>query len=286
MHSESEMLKLILEAARSDARVRAVMLNGSRANPSVPKDIFQDFDIVYLVAELDSFKADPGWIDRFGERMVMQLPNDFGDTPPPDSYAYLMQFADGNRIDLTLKIGRFDPDSLSVLLLDKDGTVGPLPPPSDADYLPKPPTPKAFFECCNEFWWVCPYVAKGLWRGEIIYAQHHLEILRAQLMQMLEWQIGLHTQFSKGLGKLGKHFQDHLKPESWKLLLQTYADADYENVWQALFALIELFGEAALEVATHFGLEYPRQDEQRVSAHLRYVRDLPSNATELYPGLQ
>ena len=167
MRSEHEMLELILHTAQQDDRIRAVILNGSRTNPNAPRDVFQDFDVVYLVTEVEPFKQDPTWINRFGERMILQLPDTMLDPPPDDglSFAYLMQFADGNRIDLTLfpvtQLHDLEPDSLSRLLLDKDGRFEPFAPPSDRDYLPQPPTAKAFADCCNEFWWVCPYVAKG-----------------------------------------------------------------------------------------------------------------------------
>ena len=100
MRSEKEMFDLILDVARRDERIRAVILNGSRANPNAPRDIFQDYDIVYVVTELASFKQDPDWIDCFGERMILQLPDEMLDPPPGDEegYAYLMQFADGSRI--------------------------------------------------------------------------------------------------------------------------------------------------------------------------------------------
>ena len=47
MRSEQEMLELIVNTARHDDRIRAVIMNGSRANPNAPRDFFQDFDIVY-----------------------------------------------------------------------------------------------------------------------------------------------------------------------------------------------------------------------------------------------
>ncbi len=40
MRSQSEMMDLILGVAKKDERIRAVYLNGSRANPNAPKDIF------------------------------------------------------------------------------------------------------------------------------------------------------------------------------------------------------------------------------------------------------
>jgi aminoglycoside 6-adenylyltransferase len=277
MRTEAEMFELIINTARAEERVRAVMLNGSRVNPNAQKDVFQDFDIVYLVTELESFKADPNWIDPFGERMVMQCPDDFEDEPPRNRYAYLIQFLDGHRIDLTLKTGAFDADSLSVLLLDKDGTISQPPAPSERDYLPQPPTQKIFFETCNEFWWVAPYVAKGLWRGEVIYAQSHLEILRVQLLRMLEWHVGIRTGFEKNIGKMGKHLQRDLSPNHWSRLQKTYAEAAPDQIWNALLASADLFREMATLIAEHFDLPYPHEDDQRVTAHLRHVQQLPKN---------
>lgn len=55
MRSEKEMFDLILGVAKQDERIRAVYMNGSRANPNAKKDIFQDYDIVYVVKETASF---------------------------------------------------------------------------------------------------------------------------------------------------------------------------------------------------------------------------------------
>lgn len=74
MRSEREMLELIIDTARADDRIRAVVLNGSRANPDERRDIFQDFDVAYVVADVASFTDDHAWIDRFGERMILQTP--------------------------------------------------------------------------------------------------------------------------------------------------------------------------------------------------------------------
>ena len=288
MRSAQEMYALILETAQNDERIRAVILNGSRANPNARRDIFQDFDVVYVVTEVASFKNDPDWIKCFGELMIRQLPDEMDDPPPEGkhSYAYLMQFADGNRIDLTLfpleKLDQMERDSLSVLWLDKDGLIEPFPPANESDYLPRPPTAKAFADCCNEFWWVSPYVAKGLWRGEILYAKYMFDIVREQLIKMLVWQIGSQTQFAVSPGKFGKHFKRYLAAEQWNLLLAIYADADYERTWDALEAMGQLFRAAALFVAAHSGFEYPHQDDDRVTAHLQHVRVLPKDAREMY----
>ncbi len=290
MRSEQEMLKLIINTAQSDDRIRAVIMNGSRANPAAPGDIFQDFDIVYLVTGVAPFQDDPAWINRFGEMMILQLPDAMQD-PPPDSengsFAYLMQFIDGNRIDLTLfpldRLAQLGSDSLSLLLLDKDGIIVPFPPPSERDYLPRPPTAKAFSDCCNEFWWVSPYAAKGLWREEITYAKYMLDgAIREQIIKMLTWYVGVKTGFLRTPGKHGKYFKQYLEPELWAMLEKTYADASYEHTWDALYMACDLFRLTSSQVAEHFGFDYPHGDDEKVSAHLKHVRLLPKSAKEMY----
>jgi aminoglycoside 6-adenylyltransferase len=236
MRSEQELLDLILTTAKSDDRIRAVILSGLRTNPNAPRDIFQDFEILYLVTHVAPFIDDHTWIQRFGELMIVQMPEAMHDPPPQNdgSFVYLMLFTDGNRIDLTLfplaNLTALAIDSLSVLLLDKDNHFAPFPPPSDSDYLPKMPTAQAFFDCCNEFWWVCPGVAKGLWREELPYAKHNFErFVREQLMKMLTWYVGSKTHFSHSPGKFGKYLKQYLEPELWEMLEQTYSDADTEH---------------------------------------------------------
>jgi aminoglycoside 6-adenylyltransferase len=289
MRSEREMLELIVDTARGDDRIRAVVMSGSRANPHARRDIFQDFDIVYLVTDIDSFRDDHAWMNRFGELMILQMPEAMADPPPVNDgrFTYLMQFTDGNRIDLTLfpvaRLREFKRDSLSSLLFDKDGIFEPFTSPSEGDYLPRPPTAKAFFDCCNEFWWVCPYVAKGLWREEIIYAKYMLDqVVREQLMKVLAWHVGVRTQFLRGPGSYGKYLKQYLEPELWAMLEETYSDASYEHTWDALDMTCDLFRVAANRVACHFGFDYPRGDDEKVSAHLKHVRSLPKDAKEMY----
>jgi aminoglycoside 6-adenylyltransferase len=289
MRSENEMMDLILNIAKEDNLIRAVIMNGSRVNPNAKRDIFQDYDIIYVVTELDDFIRNLDWINQFGEMMILQLPDDMEDPPPEgnSSYAYLMQFADGNRIDLTIvpvsKLTEFLNDSLSVLLLDKDGIIPPFPPADESSYLPSPPTEKAYDDCCNEFWWVSPYVAKGLWRRELTYARQMFDLyVRDQLMKMLTWYIGVQNNFLVNPGKFGKSFQQYLEPDLWDQLFCTYADADYDHIWDALLAMCDLFRSVAIPVAEHFGFEYPTQDDKNVLDHLIHVRNLPLDASNMY----
>lgn len=58
MRDEREMLSLILKFASKGERIRAVIMNGSRVNSNAQQDIFQDYDIVYIVSSMAEFVRD------------------------------------------------------------------------------------------------------------------------------------------------------------------------------------------------------------------------------------
>lgn len=67
-----------------------------------------------------------------------------------------------------------------------------------------------------------------------------------------------------------------------EILEQTFADADYDSNWKALFTMCDLFRRVALSVVAHFGFDYPHEDDARVSAHLEHVRFLPQDVKGMY----
>ncbi|GHH99076.1 aminoglycoside 6-adenylyltransferase [Neobacillus kokaensis] len=286
MRSEQVMFDLILNVAKKDKRIRAVAMNGSRTNSNAPKDLFQDFDIVYLVTEMDSFIQDEKWIDIFGERIIMQTPEKHSSSSIK-RYPYLMLFSDGNRIDLTLipinkKDEYLQEDKLTVILLDKDDSLPMISPPTDEDYWVKHPTAEEFLNCCNEFWWVATYVAKGLWRKEILYAMDHLNnCVRPMLLKMLEWQVGIQNDFAVSIGKSGKLLQKFLPEGTWEELLSTFPEGNEQSVWNALFAMINLFRSTANFVAESLNFEYQDEDDQRVTKYLIRVKQLHPNAFKI-----
>ena len=71
MRTETEMFDVILQTAKV-LQVDAVAMSGSRTNPKAPKDEFQDYDVVYVVDDLDYLTSDFSWLDQFGERIIEQ----------------------------------------------------------------------------------------------------------------------------------------------------------------------------------------------------------------------
>jgi aminoglycoside 6-adenylyltransferase len=283
MRNEEVIIALILQVAKTDKRIRAVLLNGSRANPHIKKDQFQDFDIVYIVHEINTFLNDHSWIDIFGERLILQMPDDMEleeEKRENAAFHYLMLFKDSNRIDLTLfpfeKLEtEFQYDSLTILLLDKDLLFSNLPAPGDINYHIKRPTAKMFTDCCNEFWWVCTNVAKGLWRQEITYSMDMLEIpVRRMFLKIIEWNIGIETGFSVAFGKSGKNMQAYLSPALYDKILLTYPDAVAGNIWKSLFIMADIFSDLANKISRDLCFEYNSTEDDNITAYLKWVYSL------------
>ena len=277
MRTEQEMFDLILGFARRDERVRVAAMNGSRANPNAARDAFQDYDIVFGVTEMAGFLAEDGWLDYFGRRVIMQKPDDMELFLPEgrNRFAYLMLFEDGNRIDLTLLPldeleAYLKEDSILRILLDKDDRVRDLAESSDVDYWIRPPTPGIFDDCCNEFWWLSTYVAKGLARGELPYANFHLDLMRNQLMGMLSWRVGLEESFNFSIGKQFKCLQKHISETAWQRLCATWNCGSLEASQKALEEMLTLFREVSKEISERFCYRYPEYDEH-VSRYLNQL---------------
>ena len=58
MRSEKEMMDIIMNKALSDERIRAVTMEGSRANPTAVHDSSSEFDIRYYVTDIREFTGD------------------------------------------------------------------------------------------------------------------------------------------------------------------------------------------------------------------------------------
>ena len=169
MRSPAEMFALFEEIACADERIRAMTLEGSRANPNATSDAWQDYDVTFLVSDVEGFTCSDGWLGRFGDIVLMQKPEAM-ELFPPDFptgwFSYLMLFSDGVKIDLTLvplEDGEayFAQDPLIRVLLDKDGLCPDALRPSDERFwVQRPPSAHAR-DCANEFYLSCTYVARG-----------------------------------------------------------------------------------------------------------------------------
>lgn len=290
MRNEKDMYQLFLDIAEKDDHILAIYMNGSRTNVNAPKDIFQDYDIVFVVTQTRPFIEDKNWIQRFGTILYMQYPDEFpGDQADRENfYGWLMQFTDGNRVDLHVETlshatEHIHDDKLCRILLDKKGVLPEIPEATDADRHVKKPSEAQFQACSNEFWWCSNNLAKGLWREEMPYVQDMANfVVRKQLEKMLSWKVGIDTDFSVSVGKSAKYLSRWLSEKEYQSYLDSYFGGRTEDAWRAVFAMCDLMEQATAYVAEKLGYTYDLEEGKAARGFLAHVQQLPKDAVEIY----
>ena len=277
MRSEREMLELIINTAKEDERIRGVIMSGSRADTHAPKDIYQDYDIIYFVTDVAPFWNNTAWLEeKFGGISLLQTPEIMSLIPPDNdgSFVFLTIFEDGNRIDLNITSDPYIDDGVPVIvLLDKTGELSGIKPREDFWYI-KPPAEKLFHDCCNEFHWCLNNVAKGIARDELPYVMEMFNnYVRNGLNIMTDWYIGAENDFKVSAGKMGKYYKKYLPEELYKMYAATYSDSDYDNIWRAVFTACALFRRLAEAVAEKFGYTYNISEDENIIDYMNKVKN-------------
>ena len=267
MRTETEMLDVILQTAET-LNVVAVAMSGSRTNQKVQTDEFQDYDVVYIVDNLEDLISDLSWLDQFGKRIIEQ------EVTLKHRHLYLMLFEDGNRIDLTLcpkdHINEWvDSEAGFTVLEDKKGLFDTYSPSSER-YWTAPPSEEEFTASCNEFWWVSAYVVKGICRKQVIYATDHLYgICQQELLKVLAWQVSS-DRGRVDIGKNYKYLFNYLPAEKEKEFSALLDFSSIEKITQSLLVTIQLFHQEAQNLAQNMGFKYEKEVAEKM---IQYAKE-------------
>lgn len=269
--NQEQMLRLVLQVAEN-IQVDAVAMSGSQTDTKAPKDEFQDYDVVYVVDDLDNLASDLAWLDRFGNRLIEQY-NVLG-----HRRLYLMLFEDGNRIDLTLcpkdHIQEWvDSEADYTVLKDEEGLFESYT-TSPQRYWTNPASPIDFEIVCNEFWWVSAYVVKGICRKQAIYATDHLYgICQQELLKVLTWQV-VSDRGKDDIGKNYKYLFSYLPAEKEKEFSNLLDFSSSDKITQSLFATMDLFHQEAQSLAQKEGFDYDKEVAEKM---IQYAEERLSN---------
>src|ERR1041385_473566 len=265
--------------------IRAVILTSSRAIPHAALDLFSDYDVILVLQSIEPFYVDRSWVGVFGPVLAIYrdpLIDDHGQ----QRSAYVVQYETGLKIDFNLwpvellqqitSSERLPPefDAGYKILVDKDGLTTALTAPTYAAYIPTPPSETHYLELIESFFLDTTYVAKFLWRDELMAAKHILDhsLKQEHLRPMLEWHAEIDHQWKLKPGPYGRRLKQHVRPELWAELESTYCGTGIEENWQALFRTISLMRRVATEVGQPLGYAYPQALDQRVMAYLSRVK--------------
>lgn len=236
------MLEKVLQWAKGEERVRALILTGSRAAAQEP-DPLSDYDIALIVEE--GILEDEEWLKAIGPVWICVHEQAMG---YPTRLAI---FENGVKVDfsfLPLKaLKEVKWDNFRVLL-DKEGISIPKAPLK----IPKP-TQEEFLNLIEEFWFEAFHVAVYLKRGELWSAQFRMcGIRNGFLLKMIEWS---ERNWERPIPPLGKRMRSWVRESTWEALQPLFAHPE------ALEPVIALFQKLAEETAQTLSYPYPSQSK-------------------------
>ncbi|HEO8408546.1 TPA: streptomycin resistance protein [Streptococcus agalactiae] len=243
MRDEQEIYNLVLNIANQDKRIEAVLLNGSRANPNVPKDDFQDYDIVFVTNFIEDIISDTNYHKKFGDILIMQKPNEFRNKTEYNCFAYLMQFQDLTRIDLRLIKPEFLEDYLddafSKVLLDKKNKYLDYNFERSSLYETKQLSEDEINKILNEIYWVSTYVVNGIARNDIIYSEFMISNpIKNAFIKLLKQKILIEKELdSLSFGKLDKDILQYITDKDQ--LLKIFSNKSLKDIEANLRFLLD-----------------------------------------------
>ena len=301
MGDVGDVLDRLCRWAVAQPLVRALVLESSRAVAGAPLDRFSDYDVLLIVSDVRPFveapnggpqapsggPQDDAWLENFGPPVVRF--RDAKETWGIRTYTRLVLYRDGTKIDYSIwpvELARLvvergkSPDLLDWgyrVLVDEDGLTTGFPAPTRTAHIPARPTEREYFALVEEFWWESIYVAKNLWRDELVHARYCFDVVMRHelLVRMLEWRVEIDRGWSWKPGPVGRGLKAGLPPELWSELEATFVGPGLEENWEALFRMTALFRRAATEVGAALGYAYPSDLDAGVTAYLRGVRETP-----------
>lgn len=287
-HQPEEVIAKLLHWAQHQDTIRAVLMTSTRAVPNAPMVELSDYDIILFVDDIYPFHEDQKWLDYFGDVLVV-----YQDPIYPDQnfgleqFGNVTQYTDGLKIDFTLchvnLLHRIveapalpaELDAGYRILLDKDHLTDDLKQPAYTAYIPARPTAELYQRTVNDFFSDVPYAAKCLVRGELLPLKWCLDydMKHVYLRPMLEWKVGIDTDWSVPVGSLGKGLKKKLPPVVWTQVESAYAGANVSDNWQALLATMSVFRQVAMDVGGRLGYGYPLELDQRVTAFVKEMQN-------------
>jgi aminoglycoside 6-adenylyltransferase len=287
--TEAQVLARLIAWGEAEPALRAMLMTSSRARPDNSADALSDYDIIAVLTEPEPFRQDEAWHAFYGTPLVRWGDEDVLDGARTSFCGVI--YADFVKIDYTLwPVALLDritargvlPAELDAgyrVLLDKDGHTRGWPAPTYRAYLPAVPSAADYQDLVEDFWWAASYVAKSLWRDELVFARWCLdnEIQAGVLRRLLEWRVALDKGWSLRPGVKGRGLKQRLPAALWAELAATYVGPELHDNWDALFRTVALFRRVALEVGADLGHTYPQAIDDRMSAYLQAVSQLPLN---------
>lgn len=266
------MLERVVDLARTEPGIHALILLGSRAREHHPADEWSDTDLLVVVDEPDLFLADAGWPAHLGPVAITFL-----EQTGHGRRERRVLYADGTDLDLVpvaveeIRGGPEGMMGLEVLargfrvVFDREGILSSLPEWVASRHREEewPPQLVEFENLVSDFWYHAVWTARKLRRGERWVALDCLDgYMKRRLLTVLEWQARGRDGGDEDPWFAGRFLERWAGPDVVEALGSTFARYDAADIIRSLRATMDLFRRQATDLSIRLELPYPaRADE-------------------------
>jgi aminoglycoside 6-adenylyltransferase len=279
MNSYKDILdKLVLFADESEL-IQAMILFGSRARVRNVADEYSDYDIIFLVNDIDYFLNTDEWLKQIEKCYIsFQEPTAAGgqecrvffrDAMDMDFLFYNAK--DSKRLAADNALKSFFSRGYTILV-DKIDFKSEIEHNKPFDESKVIFSEKEFINLANTFWFHTIWSMKKILRGEIWSAKCCVDgYMKDLLRQMLEGYTKAINGIDFDVWHDGRFFDTWVDKEIRKQLKTAYGTYDAVDILRAMNVTIHIFGEVARKTAAILDYDYPIAAETYAEEQIKYL---------------
>ena len=277
MRDRLKVLAEILDFAKNNDNIRAVVLQGSLANPVDRVDLLSDLDPLFYVKDVKEFIEDDKWLNKFGV-IISRLYDEWKLEDNLKSYIRMVIYEDGLKVDFGIApieaIKNINDLMFYKVLLDKDGLIKTTKVMTEENFYCSKPSYKEYQTLINEFFWDINYISKSLYRQEIYFAKFMFENINKMIRKLLSWHLGMKHNWEVNIGLEGRYLKSLLSEELWNKVLSTFAGSEIEDNWRAIYASCDLVRQLGNDIAVELDYVYPFEQDITIVNYLRKIEKM------------
>ena len=268
MNSYEPILEKLISFAKESELIQAMILFGSRARDNNAADQYSDYDIIFLVTDVDYFLNSDEWLNQIEDYYIsFEEPTAasgqerrvfFSDARDMDFLFYDVKKSELLAADQTLQLFFSRGYKLLVDKIDFKAAIERNQSTETVSARKTLFTEKEFINLANTFWFHSIWSMKKLLRGETWAAKYCVDsYMKDLLRQMLEgYSLAVHSK-DFDVWHDGR-FSDNWVDEDIKRQLRTvYGTYDAEDIIRALNNTMHIFREVSVKTASLLEYAYP-----------------------------
>jgi aminoglycoside 6-adenylyltransferase len=272
MNSYDTIMEKLVSFANESELIQAMILFGSRAREKNVADKYSDYDIIFLVKDVNYFLNTDQWLNQIEKYYIsFQEPTAaygqerrvfFSDAMDMDFLFYDAEKSERLAADNTIQSFFSRGFMMLVDKIDFKGAIERNKPSEPTKEIKTVFTEKEFINLTNTFWFHSIWAVKKILRGEIWSAKSCVDgYMKDLLRQLLEcYSKALYSE-NFDVWHDGRFFDNWVDDNIKQQLKISYGTYDAADILRALTNTMSIFSEVSRKTAVMLDYAYPKEAE-------------------------